>query len=229
MPAAGEVQGSIAVAPAGAQAACQKPGTPCAADKEKISKLVDLASQKKQSGNEALAAGRQAEALDFFEGALKALQYVVPAPDGATSDGSGSLDYQDSSELAEARSLQVMRRGTVMTQHLVHRSLTSRKEIGSEYADRFFRAHVRSTEPWSASSCGSGSAPKIWHRWLCVSRTRLRMVQMGAMLCGWGKLYTDGPLPSPSWVISQMRCRMCAKPVAARRKRTQASWSSALA
>lgn len=121
MPAVGEVEGSTVVALSGAQAACQKPDTPCAADAAKISKLVGLAGQKKKSGNEALAAGRQAEALDFFEGALKALQYVVPAPDGATPDGSGSLVYRNSPELTEARSLQVMRKGTVMTQHLVHR------------------------------------------------------------------------------------------------------------
>lgn len=86
--------------------ACQEQSMYACEDAAKISRLVDLAKSKKQNGNEALAAGRHVEALDFFEGALKALQYVVPAADAPSND-SGSLQDRGSPAVAEARSLQV--------------------------------------------------------------------------------------------------------------------------
>ena len=72
------------------------------ADVGKVEQLVALASRKKQSGNEELAAGRFAAALELFEGALKALDYVVPATGGAVA----SEDAAYMKAIAEARVMQ---------------------------------------------------------------------------------------------------------------------------
>ena len=81
------------------------PTTPApapSADVGKVEQLVALASRKKQSGNEELAAGRFAAALELFEGALKALDYVVPATGGAVA----SEDAAYMRAIAEARVMQ---------------------------------------------------------------------------------------------------------------------------
>lgn len=78
------------------------------ADTAKAAKLLELAANKKQSGNEALAAGRLLEALEFFDGALAALRYVVPG-----------ANMSDSPDVAEARVLQVLR-VTMQAAHRMH-------------------------------------------------------------------------------------------------------------
>jgi hypothetical protein len=80
------------------------------ADVEKIRKLLGLANTKKQCGNDALAAGKHAEALEFFEGALKALQYVIP-PLSATSDATSDAEYLEA--VAAARTLQATLRSAM--------------------------------------------------------------------------------------------------------------------
>jgi len=89
---------SEAAAPVAAQAG-QHQAAPI--DSSKLTALVALASKKKQSGNEALAAGKHQESLEFFEGALKALAYVLPV------SGSAMIDDTGVAVVAEARTLQV--------------------------------------------------------------------------------------------------------------------------
>ena len=71
-------------------------------DAKKVLQLVALAGKKKQSGNEALAGGKHREALELFDGALKALQYVVPTNAHATC----SNDSQYLAAVVDARQLQ---------------------------------------------------------------------------------------------------------------------------
>ena len=83
------------------------------ADAAKAAKLLELAAKKKQSGNEALAAGRPLEALDFFEGALAALRYVVPAPESVRP----GTDISDSHDVATATRVLQVRREAQKTSH----------------------------------------------------------------------------------------------------------------
>jgi tetratricopeptide (TPR) repeat protein len=91
-PAPDQAHGQVVSAPLSAPAPTSR------VDADKMLQLVALASKKKQSGNESLAAGKHEEALELFEGALKALQYVVPAR--------GIISSTDPEHLVEARVLQ---------------------------------------------------------------------------------------------------------------------------
>ncbi len=99
----------VASEPVQPEAPCPPVPAPIA-DVEKIRKLLGLANTKKQCGNDALGLGKHAEALEFFEGALKALQYVIP-PLSATSDASSDAEYLEA--VAAARTLQATLRSAM--------------------------------------------------------------------------------------------------------------------